>query len=1016
MSNQLPSPLPDLINSLQRSVKGEIRTDKVTRVLYSTDASIYQIEPLGVFFPRDLDEVSACVQLADEYKIPVLPRGSGSGLAGQAIGAGLIIDCSRHLDRMVEINPDTRTATIEPGLILSRLNQIADKFGLQYGPDPASAERATMGGTIANNATGAHSIRYGMSADHLQSVEIVLSDGSTANFEDLGLTEIQRRADFPSREGEIYSAALSIREKYANAIHSEWPKIWRRASGYNLNYLLPWSPTQPSQWETYNLQNESEELPYPPVREGRMNLAAIIAGSEGTLGIIRQAIVRLVPKPKSTCLVLLSFPDIVSACDAVNGLLEMQPSAIELIPANMIRLARTIPSYAQQIAFLDELFQEDEKLPNLLAVEFAGDNLEQLRGLSTELVHRYPIPSLIAGDPALQKQIWNVRKVGLGLLMSIPGDTKPIPFIEDLSIPVAKLTEFVSELGKILSDHNTKGDFYAHVSAGCLHMRPLINLKSINGVSMLRAIASETVDLIVRLGGVPSGEHGDGIARSEWLDQVFGPGIGEAFRELKNAADPDRILNPGKIIDPDPMDKNLRYGIQHSDHTWQPVLDFSNQVGLVGAVELCNGAGVCRKSDGVMCPSFQATREEMHSTRGRANLLRAFFTSSLDTDENITEDDVFDALELCLACKGCKAECPSAVDMAKLKYEFLERYYSLGRSHRHPFRDYLFAYLGKISQFGGTFNPLTNYLLKVVRQIGVGEGWLGLSNQRNLPQIAQKAFSSLSRNSMKPKLEIESNTNKVLFLSDPFTEYYQPWIGMAALEVLAAVGCQVEIIPVIGSGRTMLSKGFVKSARNHAQKVIDSILTQDSENVAAIVGIEPSEIYTLRDEYIDLFPGRKDVHAIADRALMIDEFLVRPGDDGQPRILRIANLSGNPGNYAQEVLLHGHCYQKSQSPAKDGYPIGEHATVELLERVGYEVKLIDAGCCGMAGAFGYEAEHFDLSMSIGELALFPQVRNAHDQQIVAASGFSCITQIRDGTGKDPCHPISLIQNRIHSSI
>jgi FAD/FMN-containing dehydrogenase/Fe-S oxidoreductase len=1016
LPNQPSSPLPDLINSLERSVKGEIRTDKVTRVLYSTDASIYQIEPLGVFFPRDLDEISACVQLADEYKIPVLPRGSGSGLAGQAIGAGLIIDCSRHLDRMVDLNPEARTATVEPGLILSRLNQYADKFGLQFGPDPASAERATMGGVIGNNATGAHSIRYGMCADHLQSIEIVLSDSSIAKFEDLGLSEVQRRADFPSREGEIFSATISIREKYVDAIQTEWPKTWRRASGYNLNYLLPWSPAQPPQWETYNLQNESEGLPYPPVREGRMNLAAIIAGSEGTLGIIRQATVRLVPKPNSTSLVLLSFPDLVSACDAVNELLEMQPSAIELIPANMIKLARTIPYYAQQIAFLNELFLDGEKLPNLLAVEFAGDNLEQLRELSTELAHRYAIPALIADNPALQKQIWNVRKVGLGLLMSIPGDTKPIPFIEDLSIPVAKLSEFVSEVGIILSDHNTEGDFYAHVSAGCLHMRPLINLKSIEGVSMLREIASETIELIVRLGGVPSGEHGDGIARSEWLDQVFGPRIGEAFRELKNAADPDMILNPGKIVDPDPMDKSLRYGIQQYDHTWQPILDFSNQVGLVGAVELCNGAGVCRKSDGVMCPSFQVTREEMHSTRGRANLLRALFTSSLTSGETITEDDLFDALELCLACKGCKAECPSAVDLAKLKYEFLERYYSPGRGHRHTVRDYLFAYLGRISRLGSAFNPMTNYLLKNLNRIGVGEGWLGLSNQRSLPQFAQKAFNSLSRNLSQPNQEIESNPDKVLFLSDPFTEYFQPKIGLAALEVLAAVGCQVDIIPVIGSGRTMLSKGFVKSAQNHARKVIDSINHLDGDRIAAIVGIEPSEIYTLRDEYMDFFPGRNDVKSIADRALMIDEFLVRPGDDGQSRILRIANLFGSPDNNAQQVLLHGHCYQKSQSPAKDGYPIGEHATVELLERVGYEVKMIDAGCCGMAGAFGYEAEHFDLSMSIGELALFPEVRNAYDQQVVAASGFSCITHIEDGTGKYPCHPITLTHNRIYSQI
>ncbi len=1016
MSNQSPNPLPEFVNALRKSVEGEIRTDKVTRVLYSTDASIYQIEPLGVFFPRDIDEISACVQLANEYRIPILPRGSGSGLAGQAIGAGLIIDCSRHLDRIVDINAETKTAIIEPGLILSHLNLHAAKYGLQFGPDPASAERATLGGTIANNGTGAHSIRYGMCVDHMCSVETVLSDGSIANFENIDIKEVQQRSQLKSREGEIYSAALLIREKYFDDIQRDWPRTWRRASGYNLNYLLPWSPTQPNQWEKFNFGKESEKLPYPPVSQNGMNLASLIAGSEGTLGIIRRAIVRLVPKPKFTSLVLLSFTNLLLACETVIDILGMNPSAVELIPANMIKLARTIPSYAKQIDFLRDLFLDDENLPNLLAVEFAGESAHQVRELSTKLARRSSVPSLIADDPMLQSQIWNVRKVGLGLLMSIPGDTKPIPFIEDLSVPVSKINQFVSGMEKILSAHNTQGDFYAHISVGCLHLRPLINLKSIVGVSMLRAIARETIELIEQLGGVPSGEHGDGIARSEWLDKVFGHRIGEAFRELKFAADPNGILNPGKIVDPIPMDKNLRYKLDQPENIWQPVMDFSNQLGLVSAVELCNGAGVCRKSDGVMCPSFQVTRDEMHSTRGRANLLRALFTGELQDEENITEDDVFDALELCLACKGCKAECPSGVDMAKLKYEFLEQYYSSGKGYRHPVRDFLFAYLEKISQFGGAFYPLTNVVLKNLNKSGIGESWLGLANQRSLPQVAQNSLKTMWGNSKQIYSTQEYNPEKVLFLSDPFTEYYQPQIGRNALEVLSLVGCQVEIIPIIGSGRTMLSKGFIRAARDHANKLINAISHLDDGNEVAIVGIEPSEIYTLKDEYLNLFPGRKDVEAIAERTLMIDEFLIRPGDDGQARILRIANLMNYANDPSQEVFLHGHCYQKSQQPALDGYPIGEQATMELLERVGYDVELINAGCCGMAGAFGYEAEHFDLSMAIGELALFPAIRETQDKQVVAASGFSCINQIMDGTGKIPHHPISLIHRRIFSSL
>ena len=1002
------NPLPDLINSLEGTVKGEFRTDKVTRLLYSTDASIYQIVPMGVFYPEDLDDIQACVEAASSFNVSILPRGSGSSMAGQAIGQGLIIDCSSNLDLIIDVNPEEKTATIQPGVILATLNHSAEKFGLQFGPDPASAERATMGGTLANNAAGAHSIRYGMSADHLLSVETVLSDGSIANLEAVNLNEARRIADLATREGEIYREALIIREQYGRAIQNDWPKTWRRASGYNLNYLLPWTPSKPPQWSSFNMHHSSEPLPYPPVNDGVLNLAPLIAGSEGTLGIIRQATVRLVPKPRATCLVLLAFPDMISACEAVSSVLEIQPSAVEIIPANMMRLARTIPAYAHQVAFIEQLLLSDNSLPNLLAVEFCGESPNQVRKMGRNLIQQTSSPSLLADDPELQEQIWNVRKVGLGLLMSKPGDTKPIPFIEDVSVPIDRLGEFVQELERILQAHNTEGDFYAHASTGCLHIRPLINLKTVQGITMLREIATEAISLIIRLGGSPSGEHGDGLARSEWLDKVFGPQIGDAFRKLKQAADPAGILNPGKIIDPPAMDINLRYGPTYSAKAWQPVLDFSHQNGLVSAVELCNGAGVCRKFEGVMCPSFQATKDEMHSTRGRANLLRAMLGNHLSPEANITSREVFEALDLCLACKGCKAECPSAVDMAKLKYEFLEHYYHSRTENRRPIRDYLFAYIGELSQYGALLNPLTNYLLNNLNKIAVGERWLGISSQRNLPIIERV---TLRKKWKKLNNSVNGNQDykeKVLFLSDPFTEYYQPEIGLTALQVLTAAGCEVEIIPVIGSGRTMLSKGFVKSARQHAEKIIEAINNLDSDNQLPILGIEPSEIYTLCDEYVDLFPGRSDVESIADRAMMIDEFLIRPGIDGRPRYMRIDFLTENANTLQEKVALHGHCYQKTRPPAKDGYLSGVMATAELLERVGYKVEVLDTGCCGMAGSFGYESEHYDLSKRIGELSLFPQVRAVDGADIVSSAGFSCLAQIKDGTGKDSVHPITLI--------
>ncbi|HUV26876.1 MAG TPA: FAD-linked oxidase C-terminal domain-containing protein [Anaerolineales bacterium] len=1012
MSNQASKTLPDFVNSLTGSVQGEIRTDQVTRVLYSTDASIYQVEPLGVFFPKNVDDISTFLQTADEFNVPVLPRGSGSSLAGQAIGPGFIIDCSRYLDKIIEINPEERSAIVEPGLILAELNRSVEKFGLQFGPDPASGERATFGGIIGNNATGAHSIRYGMAADHVLSLEMNLSDGSLADFTELDMSEAKRRSALPTREGDIYRAVLSIRENYAHKIITNWPKTWRRASGYNLNYLLPWSPSRPPQWAAPGQANPSDNLPYPPVRPGSMNLATIMAGSEGSLGVIRRAKIRLVPKAQFTCLVLLSFADLISACDAVAGLLEMQPSAIELIPSNMVKLARTIPAYAKQISVLDGLISPDHGFPNLLAVEFSGEQFSELKDLAHKAAALTKSPSLIAEGEHLQTQIWNVRKVGLGILMSIPGDMKPIPFVEDVSVPVNKLSEFVTEFSAILSAYGTKGDFYAHASAGCLHMRPLVNLKTSAGVEMMRDIADETINLISRLGGAPSGEHGDGIARSEWLERVFGPDIIRAFQELKYAADPLGLLNPGKIVNPSRMDEFIRYGSRYSVENRQTVLDFSSQNGFIGAVEMCNGAGVCRKLDGVMCPSFQATREEMHSTRGRANLLRALLTIGLSSDEKISSADVYQALDLCLACKGCKSECPSAVDMAKMKYEFLEQYYQLGLTHRHPLRDYLFAYIDIISQFAILFKPLANYLLENQHQFGVGEDWLGVSRKRSLPMLCDSGTMRSQLGEYQLHSPQEEPQEEVLFLLDPFTEYYQPEIGIAAWKVLSAAGCKVRVIPVLGSGRTKLSKGFVRSARQHARKVIHAINKLDQDGQHAIIGIEPSEIYTLRDEYPDFFPNQGDVDSIAQRAFMIDEFLIRPGGDEKPRYLRIDNSSNGFPPINQRVILHGHCYKKTQPPAADGFPIGVQATVELLEQFGFPVEIIDAGCCGMAGAFGYEAEHYDLSMEIGELSLFPQVRQAPDQAIISASGFSCVAQIKDGTGRKADHFISLLHDRI----
>lgn len=1013
--------LQDLQASLHRSISGEVNFDWISRVLYSTDASIYQIVPLGVVFPRDEDELAACVSIAAGHGVPILARGAGSSLAGQAIGHALIIDCARYLRRPPTINVEEGSASVQPGVILNTLNRAAAIHQLQFGPDPASGERATVGGSLANNATGAHSILYGMAADHLLAAEVILADGSQCRFESISIQEAERRAgQSGSREAAIYRNALAAREIYRDAIHERWPKTWRRASGYNLNYLIPWSGSAPPHWAEASRSwpgsaGHGKSLPYPPVSPGTINLAPLIAGSEGTLGVIRRATVRLVPLPSHTVLVVLGYPDLSRACRAVPGLLESEPSAIELIPGSLVRLAQSVPAYARQLAFLDGLLERDNPAATLLVLEYAGDELAGVRAKACAVPTSGEISRLVAEEPHLQRQIWAGRKVGLGILMSSAGDTKPVSFIEDLAVPVEHLANFADQMQDLMRRYGVGLEVYAHASVGCLHFRPLLNLKSAEDVGKMRAIAQEAVKIVAGLGGAVSGEHGDGLARSEWIESTLGRDIMQAFRQIKQAADPAGILNPGKILDAGRMDENLRYGPAYQTAQWRPFINFVEQGGFTGAIEQCNGAGVCRKSEGVMCPSFQATQDEMHSTRGRANLLRAMLSGQLDRLGGAKEQAVWQALDLCLACKGCKAECPSGVDMAKLKYEFMHHYYDeLG--HRHAWRDYLFAHITTLGMIGQPVSPLANLVLTAISGKN-GERILGLAPARNLPRLAK---SSLRRQAEKLAGRPGRATNRhgsmdsvagerVLFLSDGFAEYFHPEIGLAAIQALSAAGCQVEILPVVGSGRTSLSKGFVRQARQQAQRVARAIEQADPECSLAIVGVEPSEIYTLRDEYRDLLPEDPGVASLRVRAWMIDEYLIRPDREGRERILRIVERVEPAQSSPKKVLLHGHCYQKAQPPAEDGYPVGVEATRMFLERLGYPVQVIEAGCCGMAGAFGYEAEHYELSMKIGRQALFPVIREDQEQSIVAAAGASCQAQILDGTGREAVHPISLLQ-------
>lgn len=963
--------LAELKRELEGQIGGEVRFDPAARVLYSTDASIYQQEPLGVAFPKNIDDLAVIVETCARYQVPVLPRGGGSSVSGQTVGEALVIDCSRYLNQVEAINVEEQTAWVQPGVVLSHLNRALAPYQLQFGPDPASADRATMGGVFGNNATGAHSIQVGMASDHLLLAEMILSDGSLGRFDTRSLDEWHRVARSSGRQAELARAALAIRQQYAGDIQARWPRTWRNASGYALNYLLPWSGSTPPLWTDGS---------YPRIAEGQLNLAPLMAGSEGTLGVFSRMQVNLVSVPAHKVLAVLPFESVADASDAAPGLLAHTPSAIELVPREILSKARTVPGYASRLSFL----QEDPAA--ILLVEFSGPDQAAL----VEKARRLGDHALVLEDVAKQRQLWEVRKAGLGLLMYTVGDAKPIPFIEDVAVPVENLGRFVRDFEKVIADFGTRGIFYAHASAGCLHIRPVINLKSLDGIEAMRGISQAVVELVLQYGGALSGEHGDGRARGEWVSQIYGPELTEAFSVLKQAADPAGILNPGKVVDPPPMDRQLRFGPDYQTFAWQPVQDFSDVDGLAGAIEMCNGQAVCRKATGAMCPTFQATQDEMHSTRGRSNLLRELITGrQIATVE--AQQAAFESLSMCLACKACKVECPSVVDVAKLKYEFMHHYY---QGHRRPMRDYLFGFIGEFARMGRPFAGLVNPVMhsRVGKQLL--ERMVGISAERTLPGLTRSTRLGGER---------IPGGEEIILLSDPYSEFFTPELIRETHRVLTRLGFNVHQLNVVGTGRTKLSKGFIPAAVKHARKLMDAISAVDPEGVFPVIAPEPSETSMLTDDIFSLLPDDPRVASLALRSFSLEEFLLRPNPDGEARLdVGLFIGAGVP------VLLHGHCHQKAQKRHSDGFPVGVEATQGLLSKLGCQVEVIQSGCCGMAGAFGYEKEHVALSKQVAGLSLLPAVARKTADQVVVAAGASCRAQIEDGAAEEALHPAILV--------
>jgi FAD/FMN-containing dehydrogenase/Fe-S oxidoreductase len=946
---------------LTEHVDGEVRFDVAARNLYSTDASIYQIRPAGVVIPKSVDGLATAVRIALEMRVPVTARGGGTSLSGQSIGAGLIVDCSKYLNNILDIEPTARVARVQAGVVLDQFNRAAGRYGLQFGPDVATANRANIGGMIGNNSAGARSIVYGKTIDHIRKVNVILSDGSPAEFGAVGAAEWDRRAEPHTVEGGIYREVRRVVNQNRDEIAARFPKILRRVSGYNLDALAG------------------------PREGSRPGLKDLIVGSEGTLAVLTEAELNLVARPKSRGLLVPQFATLTAALDALAACLEFRPSAVELMDQMLIDLARTQRALA-------EVMQSIHGRPAaLLMVEFSGDDDADVSARVHELQRRLAgVAGLTAAVPAIEPGVrdplWNLRRAAMPLLYGMRGDRKPVTFVEDCAVAPPRLPEFAGRFREILKSHGTDGAFYGHASVGCLHIRPLLNLHDPIDVAKMRRITEQVTDLVLTFGGSLSGEHGDGLARSEWNQKMFGPKLYGAFQEVKRAFDPHNLFNPGKVVDAPAMTENLRYA-ERPPASVPVIFDYSRQEGFFRSIEMCNGAGVCRKTQGgTMCPSYRATRDERDSTRGRANALRLALVGDAPRSP-LSERWVHDVMDLCLQCKACKTECPSNVDMAKLKAEFLHAYH---KRNQRPLGHYLMANIHRLNPVGAKFAPLANRVAnrRFVRRIM--EQLCGIDRRRSLPVFHRDHFRRWFDHRSPTRQQGNGSPTRVILLDDCFTTFNEPQIGRAAVRVLEAAGVTVELAGGICCGRALISKGFLPQAKELAREAIPK-LAKRVDDGTPILGLEPSCLLTLADEWPELVPG-PEAQRVAAAAELADHWLARQEKAGA--------ISFPPAKRPGKILFHGHCHQKALCGVS-----GSAAALRLVS--GADVSVLDAGCCGMAGAFGFEKDHYDISVQIANLELLPALRQEPDATVVA-TGTSCRHQIHDLDGRRVLHPLEVI--------
>jgi FAD/FMN-containing dehydrogenase/Fe-S oxidoreductase len=971
---------------LEVGIGGEVRFDQVSRALYSTDASVYEIQPVGVVIPRGREDVLRVVEIARRHGTSITARGGGTSQAGQAVGAGLQLDTSKYFNRILQVNARERWARVEPGVVLDELNADVRRYGLKFAPDVSTASRATIGGMIANNSSGARSVLYGKTINYVRELEVVLADARVARLGALDGDALEAACSGDELLPAAYRSVRAVAKDHATEVDRRFPKILRRVGGYNLDEFV--NPSKP------------------------FNLARLIVGSEGTLALIVEAKIDLVPLPRSKAVLAIEFEDLLDALAATPAILELRPSAVEVMDRFILDHARTSPALN---ALRRSILQTDAGA--LLAVEFyaddAGDLIPMLDRLERRLAGtgaRCSVRRAIGAEE--QARIWHLREAALGLSMAMKGDDKSLSFVEDTAVEPAKLRDYIERFLQLVRRHGTVAGVYAHASVGCLHVRPVVNLKTADGLRRFEAIANDVSDLVLEFGGALSGEHGDGLVRGPFTAKMFGPRLYEAFRTIKRSFDPDGLFNPGKIVDTPPLTANLRYGATYQTADPPTYFDFSTHGGLGRAVEMCSGLGACRKKlDGTMCPSYMATLDEKDSTRGRANALRLALTGRLG-ESGLADEGVYGVLDLCLECRACKAECPVGVDVARFKSEFLADYWA---KHPMPWRTRVIGHARTLSEWGSRTAPVSNAIARSTIGRWLGDKLLHLDRRRTSPAWARQPFERVfaRRNSHQPLTTshqpiatsyqplttsyqlLTTGRPTVVLFNDTFTNFYHPEIGVAAAELLEAAGLRVRLASHGCCGRPLISQGLLGEARALARANAESLYA-DAQTGEPIVFLEPSCLSAMREDAPALLraDAQRKAEVVAAACVMLEDYLER-----QWRADRL-QLRLRPG--PSRILFHGHCHQKAM-----GLSASSRA---LLSRIpACEVTDLDAGCCGMAGSFGLGSEHYEISHQIGERRLLPAARRMGPGTVLAAAGVSCRQQVAHFAGVNAVHPAVLLR-------